>query len=309
MTTSSPVYNRAPSEEIKKLLLPDGFLSPLVGLAGQKIAGHYHDVHFRVNDEVHVYRGHTRLVNASWVSSNEVRTTAHSSYLIQPCAQGFFRLWPVGELGFKDALDRYLNNVPVRPDLVRGEAAIQEQWSQVNYPWVPFDREGVLGGPHAMGRDLPQVQTTLAQLDDLARSNDWDTPETKGNVIDRLAVDERGRLVILELKDGSKSNSDVYYSPFQLLQYVWEWYSALETVRSGLQAVIDARKEVGLTSSDVPTLTGGIRAAIGFGFDTPRSDTKLRYEKVLEVVNRHLPDGVCQVETWAFNDSGPYQVS
>ena len=37
MATPPPVYDRAPSEELKKLLLPSGFLSPLVELAGKRL--------------------------------------------------------------------------------------------------------------------------------------------------------------------------------------------------------------------------------------------------------------------------------
>ena len=38
------------------------------------------------------------------------------------------------------------------------------------------------------------------------------------------------RLVVIELKDASKRSTEVYYSPFQLLQYIWEWGSELEDV-------------------------------------------------------------------------------
>ena len=96
----------------------------------------------------------------------------------------------------------------------------------------------------------------------------------------------------------------MYYAPFQLLQYVWEWHSALKAVQGDLQKMIDARKRVGLTPQDVPDLTGGIRVAVGFGHDTPGGDTKPRYKKVLDIVNQHLPSGVGPIETWKYTDAG-----
>ena len=142
---------------------------------------------------------------------------------------------------------------------------MQDQWSRVNFPWTPFDREGVLGGSHRTGRDFSQVKAAQAELNNLATDQGWPAPSATGTAVDQLAVDPEGRLVLLELKDAGKSSSEVYYSPFQLLQYVWEWNEALGAERSNLQAVIDARVEVGLTAVGVPLLQGGIRAAVGFG--------------------------------------------
>ena len=309
MTTPSPVYDRAPSRELQAMLLPESFLAPLVGLTQREVGGHFHDVHFRANDEVHVYRGLTRLITVRRIFNNEVRLTAHPTYRAQACAQGLLRLWRVDETGLTGELLRYLSDVKVSTSFVRNEGRVQEQWSRVNTPWTPFDREGVLGGPHRMGREFPLVQASLVRLTELAQSNGWPTPNSTGTEIDQLAVDPKGRLVILELKDASKRGAEIYYSPFQLLQYVWEWHSVLDSAQHGLQAVINARAAVGLTPHDVPALAGGVRAAVGFGSDNRSPGVKRRYDAVLDVVNQHLPEGVGPIETWAFTDSGPKLVA
>lgn len=112
-------------------------------------------------------------------------------------------------------------------------------------------------------------------------------------------MDADGRLVLLELKDASAGNAPVYYSPFQLLQYVWDWHDALECVRGRLQDLIDARVALGLTPGSVPRLTGGVRAAVCFGKDLGTKEVRRRYELVLDVANRHLPPCVPRIETWA----------
>ena len=309
MTTPMPVYDRAPSRELQDLLSPGGFLAPLVQLAGRQVSGYYHDIQLRVDDEVHVYRGHTRLVRAKRLPEDGLNFTAHSAYTKQLCARDFLRKWRVDETGFDEELSHYLSEVQVNQSFVLGEAKIQEQWSLVREPWIPFDREGVLGGSHNKGADFPSIREANSDLDALSRSSGWPLTKATGTSIDQLATDPEGRLVLLELKDASKTNSEVYYSSFQLLQYVWEWHDVLETVRNDLQAVINARVAVGLTPPSVPPLSGGIRAAVGFGPDLRSAEVKRRYAMVLEVVNRHLPEGVEPIETWAFTDAGPTLVA
>lgn len=305
MPAYTPTYDRSPSQRLQDLLSPGGFLAPLIELQECGLSGHFHDVHFRANDEVHVYRGLTRLITVRKTLSNEVRMTAHPTYQTQACAQGLLRLWHIDELGLSEELLHYLSNVEVAPSFVGSEGRVQEQWSQVTRPWTPFDREGVLGGVHQMGREFPQVQVASKRLYELSRSNGWASPNSTGAEVDQLAVDPEGRLVLLELKDASKRNAEIYYAPFQLLHYVWEWHSALEAVGNGLQAVIDSRVAVGLTHYDVPPLAVRLRAAVGFGPDQRSREVKKRYGTVLEVVNQHLPAEVGPIETWAFTDTGP----
>lgn len=306
MTT--PVYDRAPSDQLLELLSPDGFLYPVVGLASREVDGYRHDVHYRVGDEVHVYRGLTRLFTAKLVSGSEINLSAHPSYQAQSCAGDFLRRWRTGETCFSQELYRYANNLEISSSFLSGEGVVQDRWSRVSVPWTPFDREGVLGGPHPAGRAFVQVESAFSALNELAKGQGWPAPTATGTAVDQLAIDSEGRLVVLELKDAAKSNSEVYYSPFQLLQYVWEWHEALEAVRSNLQAVIDARVKVGLTSEGVSPLDGGIRAAVGFGPDRRSPEVKRRYTLVMDVVNRHLPDRITPMETWAIVESGPVLV-
>ena len=63
LSSPLPSYCRAPSTKLRKMLSPGNFLAPLVQLHGLEAGGHVHDVHFRSDDEVHVYRGLTRLLS------------------------------------------------------------------------------------------------------------------------------------------------------------------------------------------------------------------------------------------------------
>ncbi len=141
-----------------------------------------------------------------------------------------------------------------------------------------------------------------------ARRDQWAAPPEAGHEVDQLAIDREGRLVLIELKDAFKRTANVYYAPFQLLQYVWEWHGALEVVEADLQKLIDARVAVGLTPPGVTRLTGGIRAAVGFGPECRTPEVKRRFDMVLDIANQYLPNGVAAIETWEHTDNGPRHV-
>ena len=126
MAIPAPVYNRAPSAKFLELLSPGGFLSALIGLAIQEINGYRHDVHFRTRDELHVYRGLTRLLAARLVSGSEVSLTAHPSYKGQPCAGNFLRRWNTHEPGLSGELDIYVNEIRVSSAFLNPEGAVQD---------------------------------------------------------------------------------------------------------------------------------------------------------------------------------------
>ena len=286
------------------LLSPGGFLAPLIGLTTRRVAGLELDVHLRVSDEVHVYCGLTRVLKAKKATGASVRVWAHSTYRKQPCAKALFRSWNSdARTAFEAALDAYVREVKVRKRHTRREGVVQARWSRIREPWVPFDREAVL-------RYDPGEEPTFERVD-FARSElsgRWAKLPKPGKEVDQLAVDPEGRLVVIELKDASATSDKVYYAPFQLLHYVWQWHCALKHVRGDVQQLIDARVELGMTPRSIPPLTGGIRPIVGFGPDCRSDEVKRRYCDVLDVVNRYLPPGVPSIETWAFEDgSAPPQ--
>ena len=305
MDIPTPPYDRAPSRQFVELLSAGGFLSSLVGLADREIDGYRHDIIFRAHNELHVYRGLCRLLAVRVDFGSEVALNAHASYRAQPCARNFLRRWRTYESGFSRGLDRYVKEIAVSSAFLQAEGAVQDRWSRVNSPWTPFDREAALVGAHRAGRAFAQVELALAELKELARVEDWPVSSTTGTEVDQLAVDFEGKLVLLKLKDASNSSADIYYSPLHLLQCVWEWNDVLDEVRSNLQAAIDARVRLGMTSGALPALRGGLRAAVGFGPDLRSPQVRHRYSLVLDVANRYLPGKVPPIETWALHDSRP----
>jgi hypothetical protein len=300
-------YARAPSRELTGLLGPGGSLSPL--LAPRVVAGVALDVHLRERDHVNVYCGGTVLVDA-WLSRDgRVQVSAGSGYRSQDCAVLLSSSWRVDEPQpvLRERLDHYLAHVSVSPKWAAGEYAVQASWT-VRAPWLPFDREGVLGYPSRLAktnaRDVPAVRAARAEAG---------RPRVVGHYgaeVDQLAIDPAGHLVLIELKDaGRVGNQDsVVDAPLQLLQYLHEWANALDTVRDQIARVVRARIEVGLSPPETPTLTGGIRPVLAFGTAHPKSSARGRLDAVRDVANRHLPIGTSPIELWAMDHGGPVRL-
>lgn len=299
-------YDRAPSPEFLKHLRTTGTLEPLLSLAKEKTGGVGLDLHFRRNDEIHVYCGMTRILTANFLWGRGVRITAHRTYATQACARDLFRTWHVGESGFSRALTNYVHGVKIGARWTKAEGEIQMQWSRVSKPWIPIDREVVLEG-QADALAFPEVRAALADLRAIAANNGWAAPTPGATELDQLGVDSWGRLVLIELKDASKSTASLYYAPFQLLQSTWVWHEAFDAVREGVQALINARIDVGL-ALPVPRLSGDVRAVVGFGRDARSPEVRRRYDVVLKVVNKHLPGGVPDIEVWEHSGAELRQV-
>jgi hypothetical protein len=263
-------YARAPSAALRALLAPGGLLAPL--LVPRTVRGLPLDIHFRERDHLHVYCGLTRLVDARLVRG-EVRVTTDRAYTTQACAKDFFsQAWTTGDAGFAGALDRYLSGVAVHPRHLAGEGAVQAAWAAVLEPWYPLDREVVIGhadaGEASAARTFPAVAAATRELESLRRADGWPALERLGGELDRLGVDADGRLVLLELKGADpKADASIAYAPLQLLQYVHEWAAAYPLVRADLEALREARIACGLSPPTLPTLSAGLRPAIGFGTD------------------------------------------
>lgn len=311
MTKQEISYERAPSEELHNLLAPGGFLSPICDLHRNGCL----DVHFRGGDEIHAYRGLTRLFDIKRMRSGTLRVKAAKAHMQYDPDRRFFRDWQTGDSMLLTEMENYRRHVPVGSRHTSMEGCVQMTWSRVTEPWIPFDREARLrysGTDHRKKvKAFDEVRGAYEELwsnyeehQNKVGRDRWREPKKTAIKVDQLAIDPDGRLVLIELKHASS----VYYSPFQLLQYVWEWSEALKNAPKLLgqvQQLLKARTDLRLIEAPVPSLTNRIRAAVCFGSDGRSDEVKRRYRFVLNICNHHLPDGMA-IETWEYDDvEGP----
>lgn len=304
--TQAISYKRTPSAKLRDLLAPGGFLSSICDLHRNDEL----DVHFRGGDIVHAYRGLTRLFDLKRMRRGMLRVSADSEHMQYDPERAFFREWNPNGGGFNEAMNNYLGKVKVGSRHTSKEGAVQMKWSRVTEPWTPFDREVRLkysSREHRKeAKEFDGVKEAYRKLCEEADRSGWAKPTKTASKLDQLAVSPDGRLVLVELKDAEKGQpKEIFYSPFQLLQYIWEWHVALENnapLLKKVQSLLDVRVGLGLT---VPTaiIARCIRAAVCFGRDGRSDEVKRRYCRVLDICNRHLPDGVDSIETWEY---GPH---
>lgn len=155
MAEPMPTYKRAPSEELLALFAEGRILAPVLELARRKVGGHYHDVNFRKNDKVYLYRGHSAVLKVQrYRRKGGLNVDADKKYKKTLSTERIFGRWRLDADDFEEALSDYLDKVDVRGSFTLGEGDIQLRWSQVTHPWVPFDREAVLGyGNYAEGEE------------------------------------------------------------------------------------------------------------------------------------------------------------
>ena len=313
-------YNRTPSSELRALLKPGQFLSPIIDLRSNnmEVSGLGLDIHFRREDVIHVYCGLTRVIALKRLHrSGDLKLNADKFYMNQACGKALFRKWNSNDPNFARELHHYLDNVEVHTRHRTKEGCIQQAWSHILEAWIPFDREARLAYRSKEYRESArtfqgvenaycQLMTKYEKHRNGRRNDRWVEPSKTGIKVDQLAIDSKGRLVVIEIKDADKgSESEIYYSPLQLLQYVWEWKQSLDNVPTLLrqiQSLLDARVKVKLIESPQSRLTGEVRAAVCFDADGRSPEVKRRYRIVMDIVNRHLPPGVEPIETWMIGD-------
>ncbi len=313
MTNKFPCYPRAPSKELVALLKSGEFLRPLIDLNKREVRGLRLDVHFRADDWVAVYCGLANILKVRLSPTKEtIEVTAAETYS-QQC-QALFCERPVGDPGFGEALDAYIDVLEVEPRYTEGEGRVQLNWSKEANYWATLDREAELsyGTTDRLMRYVNCSEVVDAR-EELARTINADdktwkklNQDEKPRKLDLLACGREGKLVLIEVKpDVSK-----YYAPIQLLHYVWEWSMALRDnshLLAELQVLIDKRAELGLSAASV-RLIGGIRPVVAIGEGGGSEETRRRYNKVLEVVNGHLPPEVSQMEIWRHRNGKPVRL-
>ena len=313
-----PDFDRAPIDPLKKLCT-DGLLRPVMrlnGLAvGRKAAL---DVHFR-GSEIHVYCGHARVFRIRLLQQEREVEVEMGRADGQSATDR--RAADADPSDLEDALNRHLRSVNV-DGIVKGEGILQARWAGLGHgdeagrPWTTIDREVQLSYPDKDVRAKAEERIDLAvsparrTINEIAnRPPRWRLPPDTGGRLDQLAVDEDGNLVLVEIKDAG-SGSDLYYAPLQVLRYVHLWHVSLRRLAlwERVRALVDARRACLLTPN-IPSLSGGIRAAVCFGSfgdkpSEPSEEVKRRFYEVMGVVNAHVPHGVPPIETWKYDEHG-----
>jgi hypothetical protein len=319
-------YGRAPSEQLLALLEEGALLarlrSPLhCTVGGRRIAL---DLQFRRGDELALYCGQTCVLTLR-LARGSIAASAHKTYSDQACAAPMLRRWDSREPAdaLTAAVSAYLAQVQIGGRWVESEGAVQIRWmgndptAVGSPPWIPLDREVVLGHSTAEARARvlahPALDEAFQSLQALARADRWAAPELPdANELDQLGISHDGTAIaIVELKP--KTASDAYYAPFQLMRYVAEWGAALATPESqsgivrSLDAILRAKVRVGILF-DPPSVVAApvLRPVLAFN-DPPTPEVTRRLRAVHADLRRTLGEAfplVHALEVWTWPSGG-----
>lgn len=286
-------YARAPSANFQRELSPGGTLAFLV--ESGKAAGTRLDVHLRERDHLHVYCGLTRIIDLRF-AGDRVILSAHPTYRDQ--APDLFRTWGAVEYpSLRVAIRAFYSKVAVNRRFTTKEGSVQTALAHApGLPWSTLDREAVIGyastSLQKASRSFPAVARAREHASAVTVLAEKDCVPAE---LDALAVTADGTLVLLELKHSQARSVALTQTPLQLLQYVWEWHTALPTLLPQLGNLLTARVAVGLTPP-LGNLSGRLSAAIMIDDGLISKEVAERLATVLQIANGYLPGGVDPIQ-------------
>lgn len=322
-------YNRIPSASLLKLMEKGKVLSTLtdVLICKNKAGLPVYDVQFREKDTVSIYCGTTEVAKLK-LTDNYIKVTSAGAYSRQPCAYKLMKKWEIcKESGqaFKKVLYNYLDRVVVDPRYWKKEGQVQVRWEQrcgrnwnSKAPFAVFDREVVLG--YDSDNEKKKLQNKFIGVINLARKSIDNIPDKRwarcksrnSNELDLIGVSNNGRsIVLIEVKHHSATSGEIYYSPLQILYYMLEWKSALESkdaddILKGINRLIKVKKMLGVLPADAPELIYGIKpdlkpiiAVDKIGWS---DEVDYRLRETIKATNRVAHDVLKDIQIWEYSE-------
>ena len=228
---------------------------------------------------------------------------------------------------FKSALSRYLEQVTVDAKHWQKEGQVQVRWEQkCGKEWSPklpfsiFDREAVLGYSTKSERQKENTRfktliTSAKKVIANGKNKKWARFKTRtSNELDLIGVGKNGKsIVLIEVKHGSTNASEIYYSPLQLLYYVFQWKNALESndanqIISDINSLIKSKQSIGLLPGDAPILTKGTKISICpvIAVDAIKcsDEVKHRLQYVTDAINATTDNALKDLKIWEYPEGG-----
>ncbi len=265
----------------------------------------------RERREAMLYLGGSRVLVLR-PAGDGLRVEVSRSYRELPGAGALDGRWPREDPALPDALDALL--ATARPDIT-SESRVQALWHDADTPWQVFDQEARFGYPSRTARsealDLPGVTAAEHAIRRVVAADPatWKAlpPRPSSNSRDQLAIDDQGRLVIVELKVAT-AGSGLFYGPLQLVRYLHEDAANLPALRPSLARLLADMRRLG-SVSEGPALGPHLRPVLAWGTGTPSPEVMRRLQLVLATANDHRPPDTLPIELWHLPDGQPERLA
>jgi len=307
-------YQRVIGNDLKGLLLPGGGLHWLYLLVKER-----EDLDFLIGANkskkwIYVYRGTTRLLDIS-MKRNLANISANPTYLdlAKKNNLDIYGIKEMADLNFKNDFVRLISCLSQDNKLSSHYANKKEGYFQNLFSrqfgilsdgsedFVVVDKEVVIGYGNKKVKEIyfgeqrkrfMAINEALSRLD-AKRYGSKLSEKALGNELDFLAVNRKGKILLIEFKHGS-STKGIYLSPIQIGLYYYLFHEYIMQYKddfiSHISSMIKQKKEMGLISrqwSDV-TPTIEIIPVLVIAEYNPKSSAFCKFKEVLEICRDKL---------------------
>jgi hypothetical protein len=310
-------YDRLLPLKTVKLLLPGGEFNWLINFVLNQPDLDFQTGKNKSDSWISIYRGTTCLLkihgrlNGYKISVDKKYRTLYPEFYDNPTSLNFeILISKIGtyknELG-KNTLTHYYDNQKegFYQNLISRRYGIE---GKMDDPFVIIDKEVVIGYLNTSAKNgiidsiRKKYQTALDELQKIEKFPSKLNEFKFGNEFDFLALDSNGKIIIIELKDGSDTKK-IYLSPFQIYTYCDIYNEYISRNKDEFEKVIldmiKQKQELGILNSKwvVPNKIVGIRAALVIGGKYSNA-AKTNYQKVIKVINKY------PIETYECDKNG-----
>lgn len=278
------------------------------------------DIQFRENNNVAVYCGLTKVLNIKFNQRGGIPFRFNSkSYSKQSC-------FPSIEINTNpeqviQAVHNYLNQMIIDDKWWKKEGIVQTQYIslcsrnwKISAPAAIFDKELVFSYKSEKVKTFLHNKYT-EQINSIKNKlinnigNNWKAiKETGAEEIDLMGFSAKGNeLYIIEVKGNNASADQIYYSPFQLLYYIYQWNDALNNspkIVQNINDLVNQKKVISLLPANFPKLNEveKIIPVLAVQKKTWSDEVQNRLESTIRFINLNTNRSLLNFEIWEINN-------
>jgi hypothetical protein len=324
---SSPTFDRRVPPELADALEAEGPIHELVGLAQSELGwANGLDLRLRAqpggaNARATLYLGLTQVLHVRYLGRQRFKLQGQTGKgfaakldpaLFDPswaAPQPLDRLaavWPSVMTYVRAAIEaaprRYLS----------AEGLVQARLARGGEGFVTIDREVVINFPSQSIKDAALAREAVgvhAACERLAPTYRWAVKEKAfGDELDMLAVDQQGRVLVVEVKHGGDT-AGVGWTPAQVARYLrlcQVWIEATPQAASILNGMLEQARYIGLITDSTFTVSDPVTLVPVIAIGEPMKNSAVANER-MKIVHEALAEQdveLPELEVWSVDVEG-----
>ena len=324
---NSPTFDRRVPPELADALAPGGPMHELVEIAQSELGwAHGLDLRLRARPghagaRATLYLGLTQVLHVRYLGPERFKLQGQTGkgFAAKLDPTLFDPSWAVPQ-----SLDRLVAGWPSVMTYVRAaieaaprrylsaEGLVQARLARGGEGFVPIDREVVINFPSQPVKDAAlsrEVVGIRAARDRLAMTHRWaEKAKAFGDELDMLAVDRKGRVLVVEVKHGGDT-AGVGWTPAQVARYLrlcQLWVDATSSAASILNGMLEQSRKIGLVNDPSFKVTDPVTLVPVIAIGEPVKNAAVANERMTIVHGALAEQGVelRELDVWSVDGEG-----